>query len=327
MRVELAAEIFRDTDETTGPYDPQNLTHLYNLLYCFVDQRHDWVTNGMVVVAVEEFLPKHLPELAATLAAVARKASTAQSWVGTTQVSSDVVRVSRADLVEHAADLCQQAVVVVENQESDGCFLQAVVHVLGDERIRRAIDNGWVEIANGGGSSLLKVAANAARRFRRVVRVAAVLDSDRLIPRQRTGSDDKAEQLKTLRVAVHVLARREAENYVPYRVLATVGRPADASRRLTLLKQLTPEQREHYDMKYGFNRVDRSAAATDAFQQVFPAYVPPAPRTGLHDGFGTDLLERMHAQRERLTEHDFAQLGAGVVAELRELLATIAGRI
>ncbi|ROT32384.1 hypothetical protein EF879_12580 [Micromonospora sp. HM5-17] len=323
----MTPEVFADGEDTTGSDDPTYLTHLHSLLYCFVDERHEWVTNELVVVAVEAFLPKHLPKLSDAIASTARKAATAQMWTGTSQVGPEVVRVTRADLVEHAADLCQRAVVVVENQGSDGRFLAAVAHVLGDERVRRAIENDWVEFANGGGSTLVSVAEQIVRRFRRVVRVAAVLDSDRFLPRQRTSSDDKADRLRHLGVAVHVLARREAENYVPYRVLATIGRSGEASRKLTLLKQLTPEQRAHYDMKHGFRKVDRSPEARDAFEKLFPAFVPPAPRTGLHDGFGNRLLDELHARRERLTEHDFAQLGPDVVAELRALLATVAGRI
>jgi len=80
-------------------------------------------------------------------------------------------------------------------------------------------------------------------------------------------------------------------------------------------------------MKHGFRRVDRSQETRDAFERLFPTFVPPAQRTGLHDGFGDRLLDELHAHRERLTEDDFEQLGPHVVAELRELLATVAGRI
>lgn len=327
MRVELAPEIFRDTDpHTAQPYHPQDLEHLYDLLRCFTEGRHDWVADALVVVAVETFLPDHLPKLAGTYVALARKAAvTAQAWTGTSQ-HTDVVRVSRADLVEHAADLCQRAVLVVENQENDGYFLETIAYVLGEQRIIRAIEERWVDIENGGGSDLVKVAMKAAGRFRRVVRVVAVLDSDRLIPRQRTGNHDKADKLQGMKVASHVLTRREAENYVPHRVLADIGRRGEASRRLTLLKRLTPEQRDHYDMKYGFRKVEKSAEALRAYQELFDA-LDQDMRAGLHDGFGTDLLKRLHADRARLTEHDFAQLGQDVVAELRALLATIAGRI
>jgi|GEM_PF-2439939 len=327
MRVELAPEIFRDTDPATAtPYGPQDLHHLYDLLRCFVEGRHHWVADATVAVAVQDFLPGHLPQLAGTYAALARKASvTAQAWTGTSQ-AADVVRVTRSDLAEHAVDLCQRAVLVVENQLNDGYFLTTVAHVLGDKRIVTALSEGWLDIVNGGGSTLLMVARQVAGRFRRVVRVAAILDSDRLIPRQRTGNHDKADQLQGWGVATHVLQRREAENYVPHRILAGTGRPGEASRRLTLLKRLTAEQRDHYDMKHGFKKVDRSAQVRSAFDELFNA-LDQETRTGLHDGFGSDLLERLHTHRAALTEHDFHQLGEEVVAELRALLATIAGRI
>ena len=154
----------------------------------------------------------------------------------------------------------------------------------------------------------------------------ALLDSDRLIPRQRTGSHDKEDKLTGLDVAVHVLDRREAENYVPHRVLAQIGRRAVASRRLELFKRLTQDQREHFDMKHGFRKAGAPPAVLPAQRDLFDA-LDHDVRLGLHDGFGQDLLQRMHDDRESLTERDFAQLGDNVVGELRALLATIAGKI
>ncbi|WP_422771853.1 hypothetical protein ACN28C_01655 [Plantactinospora sp. WMMC1484] len=328
MRVELAPEIFADTDEHTGPYALSDLHRLYDLLRCFAEERHEWVVADVAVVAaVRDFVPRHLPQLADTYVALAEDAAVAvNAWTGTTQATTDPIAVSRADLADYAEDLCQRAVIVVENQESDGYFLETVAYVLNHQRILTALRNRWVEIGHGGGSDLVKAALAAGNRFRRVIRVVAVLDSDRLIPRQRTGSHDKATTLQELDIGVHVLVRREAENYVPDRVLAGIGQLAEASARLDRLKHLTPEQRGHYDMKHGFSRLHRSAEVTGAHQQLFPD-LDHRTRSALHDGFGSDLLSRMYTYREALTEHDFARLGDGVVAELRELLATIAGKI
>lgn len=328
MRVDLAPEVFSDTDDSTGPYAPLDLHRLYDLLRCFAEERHEWVVaDEAVVAAVREFVPRHLPQLADTYIALAEDAAvTVKAWTGTTQATSDPVAVSRADLAEHAEDLCQRAVIVVENQESDGHFLETVAYVLNHQRILTALRNRWVEIGHGGGSDLVKAALAAGNRFRRVIRVVAVLDSDRLIPRQRTGSHDKAKTLEDLDIGVHVLVRREAENYVPDKVLAGIGQLAEASARVDRLKHLTPEQRGHYDMKHGFTKVHKSAEVTRANQELF-SDLDHRTRSALHAGFGSDLLSRMHTYRQSLTEHDFAQLGDGVVAELRELLATIAGRI
>ncbi|MDG4791838.1 hypothetical protein O7626_39170 [Micromonospora sp. WMMD1102] len=328
MRVELAPEVFADTDDRTGPYSLADLHRVYDLLRCFAEERHEWVVADVAVVAaVRDFVSSHLPKLAGTYTALAEDAAVAvNAWTGTTQATTEPVTVSRANLADYSDDLCQRAVIVVENQESDGHFLETVAYVLNHERILTAFRNRWVEIGHGGGSDLMKAALAAGNRFRRVIRVVAVLDSDRLIPRQRTGSHDKARTLKELDIGVHVLVRREAENYVPDKVLAGVGKLAEASARLDRLKQLTPEQRGHYDMKHGFTKIHKSPDATRAHAELFPD-LDHRTRSALHDGFGSDLLSRMHTCREALTEHDFAQLGPDVVAELRALLATIAGRI
>lgn len=321
MRVELTADIFTDPADPADRYDPNDL---YALLRCFQD-RHEWVTSVEVVEAVRAYLPSRLPDLADTYASIAEDMMVkALAWTGTTQ-QREVVRVGRADLADHSADLCRPAVVVVENSGSDAGFLTTVAHAFRHERILTALTETWLEIHSAGGSGEVpKVAREHAARYRRLVRVVALLDSDSLIPGQRTGNHDSADQLATANVAVHVLVRREAENYVPHRVLARIGRQREASQKLTLLKRLTPQQRAHIDMKYGFGK---AKPAEVTMQQELFGDLDRAVRRGLHEGFGKNLLERFAEHREQLTEDDFATLGDEVVTELRAMLDLIASRI
>ncbi|WP_431904548.1 hypothetical protein [Micromonospora carbonacea] len=321
MRVELTADVFTDTDDPARRYDPNDL---YVLLRCFPDRRHDWVTDLAVVAAVETYLPKHLPELADTYLALARDAMVQQAWTGTTQ-QGDVVRVGRADLADHSADLCRPAVLVVENSSSDGGFLHTVASALRHERVVTALERHWLEVHSAGGSGEVpKVAREHAVRYRRLIRVVALLDSDSLIPGQRTANHDQADKLAAEKITVHVLALREAENYVPHRVLAGIGRAKDASRRLTALKRLTPQQRGHLDIKNGLG--SRKPSAVEKQRELFQD-LDLAVQLGLRDGFGDNVLERLAEQRGRVTEQDFAALGDEVVAELRTLLDKIASRI
>lgn len=321
MRVELTADVFTDTDDPAGRYDPNDL---YVLLRCFPDRRHDWVSSYEVVAAVETYLPKHLPELADTYLALARDAMVQQAWTGTTQ-QTDVVRVSRADLADHSADLCRPAVLVVENSSSDGGFLLTVAATLRHERVVTALEREWLEVHSAGGSGEVpRVAREHAVRYRRLIRVVALLDSDSLIPGQRTANHDHAAALDTEDITVHVLALREAENYVPHRVLAGIGRSRDASRKLSALKRLTPQQRGHLDIKYGLG--SRKPPVVEQQRELFEG-LDRAVQLGLHDGFGKNVLEHLAGHRGRLTEQDFAALGDEVVAELRTLLDKIASRI
>ena len=310
MRVDLAVEAF-DTAEA--------LPDLLGLLRCFAEGRHDWLADPSVLAAAERYLAEHAPRLATTSVALARKGTVASRWSGRRDRSVPV-RVGPEDLADHAADLCRPAVLVVEDQDSDGCFVRVLAEVFRAQRLRRALAAGWLEIAHGGGSSLVKVAEAVAARYRRRVRTAALLDSDRLLPGQQTISHRKAERLAQIGVVVHVLELREAENYVPHRVLRRPGRFGDGAQKADLLLRLTPEQRGHFDMKNGFGPASRPVPVEQA---ILFGRLDPTTLTGLRGGFGKDLLRRMADGCADLTERDFAALGAEVAAELRTLLATV----
>lgn len=313
MRVDIAAGVF---------HAPDALTDLLNLLRCFAEGRHDWVADPAVIDASRRYFTGHAPHFVGGATELAAKGTVATAWTG----SSDpplTVRIEPENLAQYASDLCQAAVLVVEDQDSDGHFVGALAEIFRAERLRRALAEDWLQIGHGGGGSLAKVAKSATEHFQLCVRVAALLDSDRLVPGARTASHTKADSLVGLGIVVHVLELREAENYVPNKVLARCGRPREASSKLELLKRLSPEQRGYFDMKDGFKRAD---AVPSAQSGLFSGLDDRILR-GLGHGFGTDLLHRLSGMKEDLTEHDFAALGTDVVPEIRRLLCAIASVI
>lgn len=315
MRVNLAVEVFSEAEA---------LPDLLNLLRCFAEGRHDWLADPVVIAAAERYLAEHAPQLASTYVELGRKGTVAAAWSGT--IGTRGVRVGPADLAEHAADLCRPALLIVEDQDSDGCFVRGLARAFQADQVLRALSQGWLEIEHGGGGSLAKVAQSVVGRYRRLVRVAALLDSDRMTPGQRTNAHEKADRLRLLGVLVHVLELREAENYVPNGILRAVGRPRDASRKLDLLKRLTQHQRGHYDMKIGFGPVKGPPLVPDEQAALFGS-LDMEVLLGLRGGFGRDLLKRMEDDGGHLTERDFAGLGLDVLAELRALLSTLANVI
>jgi hypothetical protein len=248
VRVDLAADVFDGVER---------LPDLLALLRCFVVGRHDWVvTDPAVITAAQRYLGEHVPTSSESYVELARKGTVAAAWRGGASVAT-VVRVTGAELEDLATDLEQPAVLVVENGTSDGCFVHGLVLVFKAADVQRALAERWLLVEHGGGETLVEVVRSKVCLYRRQVRVAAILDSDRMLPGERTRAHDKAERLRERGVAVWVLTLREAENYVPNRVLGSIGRPSEASRKLNLLKRLTPEQRGHFDMKAGFGVPDR----------------------------------------------------------------------
>lgn len=173
------------------------------------------------------------------------------------------------------------------------------------------------------------VAAEERRLFGSEVRVVALLDSDRRRPLERTRAHEKAEDLQNLGILVHVLELREAENYVPNRVLSfviarsrDVQRKRDAKRKLEYVKRLSLTQRGYYDMKIGFRQKGDMFAIHSEQKELFDGLDDRIVRA-LGSGFGQDLLVTLERQCGSLTEEDFSKLGAGVVAELHKLLSMI----
>lgn len=317
MRVELADEVFTRPDP-----DPAAVHAVYDLLKAFERGQHDWVIDALGVDAVAGYLPRHHPTLADTYAAMARMAVVQAAYTGTTQRGVPV-RVTPGDLDDHAADLCRPAVVVVEDLENDGHhFLPTLVHVFGAERVRVALERGWLEVRHGGGTGRIPdVAAAEAARFRRLVRVVAFMDSDRVFPEDKTNSMKSAEKAEALPIEVHVLACREAENYAPDKVLRQVGRKTEAAVKVAALARLPKQHRRHVDIKNGFPKGQVPQQRT-AFG--------PVDREVLRDlrsGFGKTVLKTMFEMRLELCEDDFVATDADAAEDLRKLLALIDSRI
>jgi len=310
VRVRLAPEAF---------VDAESLTDLLILLRCFSEGRHDWIADTGTIEVVKRYFATHAPTIADTCVSIAQKGTVAATWRGAV-AAERTLTIRCADLVDCTQDLCAPAVLVVEDAESDGAFVRSVLTALAAARLQRALSSGWLQIEHGGGERTAKVAASTRSRFRKTARVLVLLDSDRLLPDQRTAVHVKADDLVKQGIVVHVLERREAENYTPYRVLAAIGRRPAATQKVAMLRRMSPAQRGFFDMKNGFGPTSGPPVVSpeqSALYQGVPHYV----LSGLRGGFGKDILRRM--ENHTLSEHDFASLGEGVLVELKRLLTAL----
>lgn len=307
MRVSLAPDVFADSSAFSS---------LVRLIDAFARGQHDLITDPKVTDVAVRYLTEHAPVLAGTYATLAPKGTVATAWTPAPE-AGPILTVCGADLADHASDLCREAIVVVEDKISDGHFLRAICTAFQAERLLSALRNRWLTIVHSGGAERLpEIAKEEARRFSRLKRVAVLLDSDRLTPDAPAKHQAKADTLRTAGVTVHVLTFREAENYVPNRILAGLSPQRKTHQKIDHLKRLNHPQRAHFDMKHGFNRTD---GISDTQRALYEG-LDPATVRGLREGFGAHILEQLEAHSGALTEHDFATLGDEVVAELKALL-------
>ncbi|MDX3107439.1 hypothetical protein [Nonomuraea angiospora] len=309
MRVELTAAVLK-TDV--------HAEDVIVLLRHFRKGRHEWAVTPLLVDVAESFIDRHVPQRESAYKQLIRKA--AQQYAYRTTADPPAERISPEDIEDIVEDLNRPAVLVVESNDSDKLFIRAVAKALGALDIIDAIDNDWLAVGHGGGGDTHRRAREEHESFRRIKRAAALFDSDRWAPGTPEKNAHRIQELRMLGIKIHVLTLREAENYIPNRVLRAVKPYRESSVRLSHLRELTLDQRGHYDMKHGFKK---TRGIPEQQQQLF-AGAPPDALNGLDQGFGQALLQVFESMADRLTEADFARdVGEAVPDELRGLVAML----
>ena len=179
-------------------------------------------------------------------------------------------------------------VVLVENRESDGTFVKRIVADLD-----RSLNRVWhqpgepirIDSLGGGG----QMSAEIERRTRNLPfrpRLVAIVDSDRKGP-----GDSESDIARKVRrkcesagVPCWVLAKREAENYLP-RVLLDerLGAGFGHARLVEAWDGLTDDQKDFFDMKNGLPE------EPSEIERVLFEGLSPADRRILSRGFGSNV--------------------------------------
>lgn len=187
---------------------------------------------------------------------------------------------------EDAAEVAESPVIVlVENREADGDFLRRVVAEL-DRSLHRYWNAGGRErvvIDSVGGKGQMELQVKRACEGRPRPRLVVIVDSDRRTPS--SPASPEATRLhaccERYGVSCWLLRKREAENYLPRALLearSDAGR--EHRRRVDAWGQLTPDQKDHYDMKDGL------ATEPYAEEEALFAALAPEVRAALTQGFG-----------------------------------------
>ena len=212
---------------------------------------------------------------------------------------------------EPAARLADEPLVIlVESRFSDGAFVERVVKEL-DKPLRALWARGGEPIrfdSTGGVGEMQRVVEARTDRAQYRPRLVAVIDSDRKGP-----GDTESRAARNLHRACEerglscwVLAKREAENYLP-RVLLGAKPNADDrhDRLLEAWDRLDDDQKDFFDVKRGLPD-DSSEVEHDLFDGL-----PNADREILADGFGPNVHECWNQWHVRGVKDELLVRGRG----------------
>jgi hypothetical protein len=151
--------------------------------------------------------------------------------------------------------------VIVENEHSDGAFLELVCHVFARERLLRAMDAHHLKFPGAGGYGNLWTvfAARCEDSPKGPLRLLALKDGDEQAPGDESQESKNVRRHFTDGDALHaliVLCGRDAENYMTSACICTLTTPVDPNvqRHAQSLGKLEWEERRYYDMEASFKK-------------------------------------------------------------------------
>ena len=225
---------------------------------------------------------------------------------------------------EQACRLADEPLVIlVENRYSDGAFVERVVKEL--DRSVRALwgrDGGPIRFDSVGGvGQMRREVETRVERTQYRPRLVVVVDSDRKGPDD-TESDAARELHRACEergLSCWVLAKREADNYLP-RILLSAMPNADGrrDRLVAAWDRLDEDQKDFFDVKRGLPDAP-SPVEDDLFDGL-----PDADRSILAEGFGPNVREcwsqwNVHDVRNDLRTRGRGDLERGVELIRKEL--------
>ena len=216
---------------------------------------------------------------------------------------------------EPASRLADESLVIlVENRNSDGAFVKRVVTEL-DKPLHRLWKRNGEPIrfdSVGGAGEMRREVEKRANAVPYRPRLVAIIDSDRKGPK-----DPESVNARRLRevcdrhgLPCWVLAKREAENYLP-RILLR-AKPDAGGRHERLVEAwdgLSDDQKDFFDMKRGL------PAAPSIFDEL-----PKADRKILAAGFGSNLDECWNQWHVRGVRDELLARGRGDLERGVELI-------
>ena len=212
---------------------------------------------------------------------------------------------------EQASRLADEPLVIlVENRDSDGAFVARIVTELD-----KSLHGVWRREGKpirfdsvGGADRMPQEVEKRAGAVPYRPRLVAVIDSDRKSPRDAESRNARLlrKTCDKLGIPCWVLAKREAENYLP-RVL--LGAKPDAgpehAKMVDVWDRLSDDQKDFFDMRHGLPK-DPPPIVEKLFD-----HLPEADRETLAAGFGPKVHACWSVWHVRAPGHELRTRGRG----------------
>jgi len=213
--------------------------------------------------------------------------------------------------------------ILVENAESDGAFLEAMICAFQRRDLLDAHTEGWFTIRHLGGFGEVEKHINQIKASTSgPLRAFVLVDSDRLHPTHVSSTMQKVQRACTPHNVLHkILNKRKIENYLPVNVIQKVqGRNRETAKAFLCLSQ---EQKDFYEMKGGFKKDQNGRVIIPDEQKPLFQHTPKKTLNKLCGGFGPNIWECFKACRTEITQEAVKLCCTGEPEEIERMLDSI----
>ncbi|WP_054851065.1 hypothetical protein [Olleya sp. ITB9] len=156
--------------------------------------------------------------------------------------------------------LSGSVLIFMENANNDQKFIRGILQKIETgEKAFSFYKKRWLEFRHcGGKDDIVNQINQELRKYRNeeldncnYLKAIVICDSDRKYPNETLELDKLINHCTDNKIKLHVLEKREIENYIPLEMLET-NENIDKN-KVNSLKELTPEQQDFYDLEKGFN--------------------------------------------------------------------------
>ncbi len=311
--------------------DPDVWDVLDRVIHHFMDRRHLWDIDDPDTIKESPWMQNDLQGRAGRRnLETFEKCFTDSAYPQpprTHSISITITRSTKSDgeLSPDDARRCLDtpAYVAVENEESDGVFLDAMIAAFRRKLLLNAQTDGWWKLEHLGGFGEVEKRVDHLRATTiGPLRVFVLTDSDSLYPGHVTQTITKIQDYcGNNRVPYANLKKRKTENYLPLEALPkTAGK---LLRTYRAFKRLTNEQQSHYEMKSGFEADEHRHAIIPREQEALFEDVPPNVLDKLCGGFGKNVWKRFRSARDVISEDAVRRTCASDPTEIDRILDEI----
>jgi hypothetical protein len=148
--------------------------------------------------------------------------------------------------------------IILENDKYDGYFIDCLRNNFKkkSKRITHFKENNWLQYQNGNGATgIINTLEQKINHLgdRKILKCIVIVDSDLEFPsKDNPKRKNLVEFCKNNKIPIHVLEKREIENYLPLDIFENIN-PQNLFVH-TFINKLTDEQRDYIDIQNGLGR-------------------------------------------------------------------------